>query len=55
VEAKPETNEKPAAEVSPQLVKIVHKFYERLGREDVRAVEESDEAKPKAPEVKTKK
>jgi H+-transporting ATPase len=54
VEAKPETNEKPAAEVSPQLVKKVHKFYEQLGREDVRAVEESDQAKPTAPEVKTK-
>jgi len=55
VEAKPDTNGKPADEVSPQLVQKVHKFYEQLGREDVRAVEESDQAKPKAPEVKTKK
>jgi len=44
VETKPETNGKPAAEVSPQLVKRVHKLYEELGREDVRAVEESEAA-----------
>ncbi len=55
VETKPDTNGEPAAEVSPQLVKKVHKFYEQLGREDVRAVEESDQAKQKAPEVETKK
>jgi H+-transporting ATPase len=55
VEAKPDTNGKPAAEVSPQLVKRVHKFYEQLGRDDVRAVEESDQAKQKIPEEETKK
>ena len=55
VETKPEPNAKPAAEVSPQLVKKVHKFYEQLGREDVRAVEESDQAKQKTPEEETKK
>ena len=54
-ETKPEPNGKPAAEVSPQLVKKVHEFYEQLGREDVRAVEESDQAKQKTPEVETKK
>jgi H+-transporting ATPase len=54
-ETKPEPNAKPAAEVSPQLVKKVHEFYEQLGREDVRAVEESDQAKQKTPEVETKK
>ena len=54
-ETKPVTNEKPAVEVSPQLVKKVHEFYEQLGREDVRAVEESDQAKQKIPEVETKK
>jgi hypothetical protein len=43
---KPEPNEKSAADVSPQLVKRVHEFYEQLGREDVRAVQELDEAKP---------
>jgi len=54
-ETKPESNGKPAADVSPQLVQRVHKFYEQLGREDVRAVEESDQAKQKTPEVETKK
>jgi H+-transporting ATPase len=54
-ENKPETNGKPAAEASPQLVKRVHEFYEQLGREDVRAVEESDQAKQKTLEVETKK
>jgi H+-transporting ATPase len=55
VETKSETNGKPAAEVSPQLVQRVHKFYEQLGREDVRAVEESDQAKQKTPEPAAKK
>jgi len=54
-DAKPDTNEKPATEVSPQLVKKVHEFYEQLGRDDVRAVEEADQAKQKASEVETKK
>ena len=54
-ETKPETNGKPAVEVSPQLVKKVHEFYEQLGREDVRAVQESDEAEQKIPEAETKK
>ncbi len=55
VEAKPDTNGKPAAEASPQLVKRVHEFYEQLGREDVRAVEEADQAKQKTPKVETNK
>jgi H+-transporting ATPase len=55
VEAKPDTNGKPAAKVSPQLVERVHKFYEQLGREDVRAVEEADEAEQKTAEVEAKK
>ncbi len=50
-EAKPEPNTKPAVEVSPQLATKVHKFYEQLGREDVRAVEEADAAKQKTPEA----
>ncbi len=55
VEPKPEPNAKPAVEVSTQLVKKVHKFYEQLGREDVRAVQEADEAEQKTPEAETKK
>jgi H+-transporting ATPase len=54
-ENKAETNGKSAAEATPQLVKRVHEFYEQLGREDVRAVEESDQAKQKTLEVETKK
>ncbi len=52
---KVEPNGKPAVEVSPQLVKKVHEFYEQLGREDVRAVQELDKAEQKIPEVETKK
>ena len=48
-------NGKPAVEVSPQLVKKVHEFYEQLGREDVRAVQDSDDAEQKIPEAETKK
>jgi len=55
VETKSETNGKPAAGASPQLVKRVHEFYEQLGREDVRAVEELDQAKQRTSEVETKK
>jgi H+-transporting ATPase len=54
-ETKSESNAKPAAEVSPELVKKVHEFYEQLGREDVRAVEEADQARHKIPEAETKK
>jgi H+-transporting ATPase len=54
-ETKPEPNAKPAVEVSTQLVKKVHKFYEQLGREDVRAVQEADEAEQKTPEAEPKK
>ena len=54
-EAKPEPNAKPAVEVSTELATKVHKFYEQLGREDVRAVEEADEAKQKTPEAPPKK
>jgi H+-transporting ATPase len=53
-DAKPDPNEKPAAGVSPQLAEKVHKFYEQLGREDVRAVEESDQAAQKRAEAETK-
>ena len=55
VKAKTHTKGKPAAEVSPQLVKKAHGFYEQLGRDDVCAVEAADQAKQKIPEVETKK
>jgi H+-transporting ATPase len=54
-ETKPEPNAKPAVKASTQLATKVHKFYEQLGREDVRAVQDADEAKQKTGEVETKK
>jgi H+-transporting ATPase len=54
-EPEPATKVKPPSDVSPQLVKRVHKFYEQLGREDVRAVQESEAAEQKIPEAETKK
>jgi H+-transporting ATPase len=42
--AAPTTQAKPPSDVSPQLVERVHQLYEELGREDVRAVQESEEA-----------
>ena len=38
---------KTATEVSPQLVARVHEFYEKLGREDVAAVENWERAQTK--------
>ena len=55
VGAKPGINGKPATGVSPQLAKKVHEFYQQLGREDVRAVEESDQAKQETSDEETKK
>ncbi|MEO8341482.1 MAG: DUF2934 domain-containing protein, partial [Nitrospirota bacterium] len=39
-----ETKTEAPSDVSPQLVKRVHEFYEQLGREDVRAVEDLEKA-----------
>jgi len=50
---KPETKIKPLSGAPPQLVERVHKFYEELGREDVRAVQES-EAEQNLPKEETK-
>jgi H+-transporting ATPase len=50
VEPKPEAKVETPSEVSPQLAKRVHKLYEELGREDVRAVEELEQAERKIPE-----
>ncbi len=51
----PATGVKPASEVSPELVERVHQLYEALGREDVRAIQESEEAERKAADVETNK
>jgi len=44
METRPEPDARPVVEVSPQLVKRVHKFYEELGRQDVQAVEALEKA-----------
>ena len=54
-EPKSATKVKPPSDVSPQLVKRVHKLYEELGREDVRAVQKSEEAEQKIAEAEPKK
>jgi H+-transporting ATPase len=53
-EPKPAAKVKPSSEVSPQLVKRVHKLYEELGRQDVRAVQELEEAEQRIPGAGTK-
>jgi H+-transporting ATPase len=42
----PDDKDKAQSDVAPRLVKRVHELYEQLGREDVRAVEESEKTKP---------
>lgn len=46
---------KTPSDLTPQLIERVHKFYEELGRQDVRAVQEFDEAERKLSENETKK
>ena len=42
---KPESKAEPPSDLTPQLVKRVHKLFEELGREDVRAVQDWEQAK----------
>ncbi len=44
-EPKPDVKVEPTADLTPQIVKRVHEFYEELGRENVRAVEDLEKAK----------
>jgi H+-transporting ATPase len=44
-ELKPETKAEPPSDLTPQLVKRVHKLYEEPGGEDIRAVQELERAK----------
>ena len=46
-EPKPGTEAKPPTDVSPQLIERVHKLYEELGRQDVQAVEDLENAQRK--------
>jgi hypothetical protein len=43
-EPNPDAKAKIPSDLTPQLVKRVHKLYEELGREDVRAVQELEQA-----------
>ncbi|MFZ1099141.1 MAG: hypothetical protein WAN26_07020, partial [Steroidobacteraceae bacterium] len=45
VEPKTEAHTDTPSDVPPQLVKRVHELYEKLGREDVRAVEDWERTK----------
>jgi H+-transporting ATPase len=54
IAAAPETHAQEASEVTPQLVSRVHKLYEELGREDVRAVQNWDRTHEK-PEAEVSK
>jgi H+-transporting ATPase len=45
IEPKTNAHTETPSEVPPQLVKRVHDLYEKLGREDVRAVEDWERAK----------
>jgi H+-transporting ATPase len=43
-EPKPETKAKTPSDLTPQIVKRVHKLYEELGRQDLQAVEDLEKA-----------
>ena len=45
VEPKPTAEGGPQSDLTPQIVKRVHEFYEELGRENVRAVEDLEKMK----------
>jgi HlyD family secretion protein len=45
VEIKPKTKGETQSDLTPQIVKRVHEFYEELGRENVRAVEDLEKTK----------
>jgi H+-transporting ATPase len=53
-EVKPERQADELPEVTPQLVQRVHKLYEELGRQDVRAVQKLEEAEPRPPKMGSK-
>ena len=55
IEPKTEAHTETPSEVPPQLVKRVHELYEKLGREDVRAVEEWERAKTRGGEERSEK
>jgi H+-transporting ATPase len=50
--ADPEARAKTSANLTPQLVKRVHEFYEELGREEVQAVNDMEKSERKTPKDK---
>jgi H+-transporting ATPase len=47
-ESKPEDKvDKPSSDLTPDLIKRVHKLYEELGREDIKAVEDLEKSQQK--------
>jgi H+-transporting ATPase len=51
VELEPKPDAKTPSEVTPQLVKRVHELYEELGREDVKAVQDWEQAHRTTPKA----
>lgn len=54
VEPKPKIKGEPPTDLTPQIVKRVHEFYEELGRENVRAVEDLEKGNQEARKDETK-
>ena len=52
-ETKPEENDKIPSALSPEIITRVHKLYEELGREEVRAVQDWEESQKEIPAAKT--
>jgi HlyD family secretion protein len=50
-ESRPEAKVEPSSDLTPQIVKRVHEFYEEMGRENVRAVEDLEKTKRKTQKV----
>jgi len=48
---KPDDKDKTQSDVTPRLVKRVHELYEKLGREDVEAVEDWEKTKSETPKI----
>jgi len=48
---KPDDKDKTQSDVTPRLVKRVHELYEKLGREDVEAVEDWEKTESETPKI----
>jgi HlyD family secretion protein len=54
VEPRPKAKGEPQSDLTPQIVKRVHEFYEELGRENVRAVDDLEKTKHETPKDEAK-